>query len=106
MCIFGNNGCSGCRNGCDRWNTRCGGCNNGCDGSGNHSCSGNQSFRNGFRNGFRRGYHEGWEDAMRNSGCGGNGGCNANGGCGGNGSCGDIGIMPLSLDSSCDSCDN
>ena len=49
MCIFGNNGCGGCRNGCDRWNTRCGGCNNGC---------------------------------------------------------GDIGIMPLSLDSSCDSCDN
>lgn len=42
MCIFGNNGCGGCRNGCDRWNTRCGGCNNGCDGSGNNSCSGNQ----------------------------------------------------------------
>ena len=40
MCIFGNNGCGGCRNGCDRWNTRCGGCNNGCDGSSNNSCSG------------------------------------------------------------------
>ena len=43
---------------------------------------------------------------MRNSGYGGNGGCGANGGCGGNGGCGDIGIMPLSLDSGCDSCDN